>query len=79
MFGSSSKDRRINIWDIQRIGMDMKQEDIEDGGPELLFSHGGHRSSVEDFHFDFNDDFMVASVELSNSTLHCWKMVLIYN
>lgn len=69
MFGSSSKDRRVNIWDIARIGMDMNKDDIEDGVPELVFSHGGHRSSVEDFHFDFNDEFMVASVELSNPYL----------
>jgi len=49
--------------------MDMNKDDIEDGVPELVFSHGGHRSSVEDFHFDFNDEFMVASVELSNPYL----------
>ena len=28
IFGSSSKDRRVNIWDISRCGADMKSEDV---------------------------------------------------
>jgi histone-binding protein RBBP4 len=52
IFGSSSKDRRINIWDISKCGMDMKAEDIQDGPPELLFVHGGHKSYVDDFSWD---------------------------
>ena len=63
LFASSSKDRRLNIWDIARCGMDMKPEDVQDGPPELLFVHGGHKSTVDDFSWDHNQEFLICSVE----------------
>jgi histone-binding protein RBBP4 len=38
ILASSSSDRRINIWDLSRIGEEQTQEDAEDGPPELLVS-----------------------------------------
>jgi len=61
VFASSSKDRRINIWDISKCGTEVK--DIQDGPSELLFVHGGHKSTVDDFSFDLNMEFLIASVE----------------
>lgn len=36
IFASSSGDRRLNIWDLSRIGDEQSPEDQEDGPPELL-------------------------------------------
>ena len=41
IFASASSDRRINIWDLHRIGEEQTPDDQEDGPPELLFVHGG--------------------------------------
>ncbi|VDB91608.1 unnamed protein product [Peniophora sp. CBMAI 1063] len=36
IFASASSDRRINVWDIARIGIEQSPDDAEDGAPELL-------------------------------------------
>jgi hypothetical protein len=36
ILASSSGDRRLNIWDLSRIGEEQSPEDAEDGPPELL-------------------------------------------
>jgi histone-binding protein RBBP4 len=36
ILASSSSDRRLNIWDLSRIGDEQSAEDAEDGPPELL-------------------------------------------
>lgn len=77
IFGSSSKDRRVNIWDISRCGADMKSEDVQDGPPELLFVHGGHKGTVDDFSWDHNNEFMLASVENQCSVMQVWQMASI--
>ena len=41
VFGSASSDRRINVWDLNQIGVEQTPDDQEDGPPELLFVHGG--------------------------------------
>lgn len=38
ILGSAGLDRRINIWDLRRIGEEQTPEDMEDGPPELLVS-----------------------------------------
>lgn len=42
VFASASGDRRINIWDLDQIGVEQTPDDQEDGPPELLFIHGGN-------------------------------------
>jgi histone-binding protein RBBP4 len=39
ILASSSGDRRVNIWDLSRIGDEQTPEDAEDGPPELLVSY----------------------------------------
>lgn len=36
ILASAGGDRRINIWDLSRIGEEQTAEDAEDGPPELL-------------------------------------------
>lgn len=36
VLASSSGDRRLNVWDLSRIGEEQTPEDAEDGPPELL-------------------------------------------
>ena len=38
VLASSGADRRVNIWDMSRIGQEQSAEDAEDGPPELLVS-----------------------------------------
>lgn len=37
-----------------------------DGPPELLFMHGGHRTKVNDFSWNQNENMVFASVEENN-------------
>ena len=41
IFASASGDRRINVWDLNQIGIEQTPDDQEDGPPELMFIHGG--------------------------------------
>ncbi|KAL0951850.1 hypothetical protein HGRIS_008511 [Hohenbuehelia grisea] len=49
VFASASSDRRINVWDLNLIGVEQTPDDQEDGPPELLFVHGGHTARPTDF------------------------------
>ncbi|EGR34820.1 retinoblastoma binding protein 4, putative [Ichthyophthirius multifiliis] len=73
IFASCSVDRRVMIWDILRCGQKISNEDLQDGPPELLFIHGGHRNKVLDFSWNLNENYFVASVEDSN-ILQVWQM-----
>lgn len=73
ILGSCSSDRRVAIWDLSRIGMEQSPEDAEDGPPELLFLHGGHTSKVNDFSWNANDEWAIASVSEDN-VLQIWNM-----
>jgi len=66
MFCSSSLDRKINVWDLSRCGAEIQNEEEEDGPPELLFVHGGHRSRVNDLNWNKNDNHVICSVEDGN-------------
>merc|ERR1719453_2054141 len=79
VLGSGSADRRINIWDMSRIGDEQSAEDAEDGPPELLFTHGGHTGKVSDFAWHEKEAWMLASVAEDN-ILQIWQMAEnIYN
>lgn len=46
---------------------------MQDGPPELLFIHGGHRRSVGDFSWGLMDGMGIASVEKGLGSLCIWK------
>lgn len=48
ILASASADRRVNVWDLSKIGEEQSPDDAEDGPPELLFVHGGHTSRPTD-------------------------------
>lgn len=60
-------DRRIIVWDLAKIGAEISAEDAEDGPPEMLFIHGGHRANIPDFSWSPNEPFLMASVEEDNN------------
>lgn len=43
---SAGEDRRVNIWDITRLGARQGVEERKYGPPELMFQHAGHRFPV---------------------------------
>lgn len=72
ILASCSSDRRVAIWDLERIGKEQDVEDAEDGPPELLFIHGGHTSKVSDFSWSTQHEWIVASVAEDN-VLQVWQ------
>ncbi|XP_026190814.1 histone-binding protein MSI1 [Cyclospora cayetanensis] len=74
LFLSGGYDKGVSLWDLEQIGADQDPEDAEDGPPELLFTHGGHRADVYDASWNCEDNFsqMVASVADDNK-LHIWQ------
>jgi histone-binding protein RBBP4 len=72
IFASSSGDRRINLWDVSKIGLEQTPEDQEDGPPELLFVHGGHTSRPTDLAWSPNEDWTLATAAEDN-VLQVWR------
>ena len=73
ILSSCGADRRLNIWDLSRIGAEQDAEEAEDGPPELLFVHGGHTAKISDFSWNSNDEWVMASVAEDN-ILQIWQM-----
>jgi histone-binding protein RBBP4 len=61
IFASASGDRRINLWDVSKIGLEQTPEDQEDGPPELMFVHGGHTARPTDLSWNLNEDWTIAT------------------
>ena len=79
VLASCGSDRRVNVWDLSRIGDEQTAEDAEDGPPELLFIHGGHTSKISDFSWNHNEPWVLASVAEDN-IIQVWQMAEnIYN
>lgn len=73
ILASCGSDRRLNVWDMSRIGEEQTAEDAEDGPPELLFIHGGHTSKISDFSWNPNEPWVIASAAEDN-ILQIWQM-----
>jgi histone-binding protein RBBP4 len=73
ILASSSGDRRLNVWDLSRIGEEQSAEDAEDGPPELLFVHGGHTNKISDFSWSRNEEWVLCSVAEDN-VCQVWQM-----
>ncbi len=73
IFASAGADRRVNMWDISKIGAEQSPEDAEDGPPELIFVHGGHTARVSEFSWNTAGyDMTIASVAEDN-ILQIWQ------
>lgn len=69
---SSGSDRRTIVWDLQEIGAEQTQDEIEDGSPEVLMIHAGHKTSINDIAVNPNINWLVASAEEDN-IVQIWK------
>ncbi|XP_064564033.1 histone-binding protein RBBP7 [Zonotrichia leucophrys gambelii] len=73
ILASSGTDRRLNVWDLSKIGEEQSAEDAEDGPPELLFIHGGHTAKISDFSWNPNEPWVICSVSEDN-IMQIWQM-----
>lgn len=73
VLASTADDRRVTVWDLNRIGEEQLTEDVDDGPPELLFSHGGHKAKISDFSWNKKEPWVISSVADDNS-LQVWQM-----
>ncbi|CAI1940244.1 hypothetical protein SEUBUCD646_0E00280 [Saccharomyces eubayanus] len=69
---SSGSDNRLIMWDLKQIGAEQTPDDAEDGVPELIMVHAGHKSAVNDFDLNAQIPWLVASTEEEN-ILQVWK------
>lgn len=67
ILASSGTDRRLNVWDLSKIGEEQSPEDAEDGPPELLVSfHSFHKRH----HHPNLRPSQISSDDLSHSVSH---------
>lgn len=58
---------------VFRIGDEQAEGDGDDGPPELLFVHGGHKAKISDFSWNKNEPWVISSVSEDN-TLQVWQI-----
>jgi histone-binding protein RBBP4 len=75
VFASAGYDRAVYVWDMDKIGQAVQEDDDEEVVPELVFQHGGHTSRVLDISWNPNPDdaWVMSSVQESNNVMHIWK------
>ncbi|KAL6219209.1 hypothetical protein ACLB2K_012415 [Fragaria x ananassa] len=73
VLASYAGDRRLIVWDLNRIGDEQLEGDSDDGPPELLFQHGGHQARISDFSWNKEVPWTISSVAEDN-TLQVWQM-----
>lgn len=69
---SAGSDRRTILWDLAEIGAEQVPDDADDGSPEVMMMHAGHRSSVNDFSVNPNIPWLMGTTEEEN-ILQVWK------
>lgn len=73
LLASGDKGGKAMVWDLARLGEEISKEDAEDGMPELIFTHGGHRNAVADLQWNPQVELLLASVDQDN-VLQIWQM-----
>lgn len=66
ILASSGTDRRLNVWDLSKIGEEQSPEDAEDGPPELLVS-GNKSSQFPGRSFSAPGSFLLSCFSFSSS------------
>lgn len=74
LLGACNSDRRIYLFDLDRIFEEQTPDDADDGPSTLLFSHNGHTSPIYDLSWNPNDELMIASVSEDN-IVQVWQVV----
>ncbi|CAL8106638.1 unnamed protein product [Calicophoron daubneyi] len=59
ILGSCGESNKLYIWDVSKIGEEVSSED---GAPELLFIHNGHKSKVSDFSWSPDKPWLMCSL-----------------
>ncbi|CAN6554610.1 unnamed protein product [Malus baccata var. baccata] len=73
VLASFADNRRLMVWDLNRVGEEQAEGDGDDGPPELLFAHGGHKAKISDFSWNKNEPWVISSVAEDN-TLEVWQI-----
>lgn len=71
VFASSSRDKRLIIWDMTKINAPQSIQAAQEGPPEMIFIHGGHTDIIQDFSWHPHNQ-LIASVS-ANNELHVFK------
>ena len=74
LLGACNNDRRIYLFDLDRLFEEQTPDDADDGPPSLLFSHNGHTSPIYDLSWNPNDELMICSVSEDN-IVQIWQVV----
>jgi histone-binding protein RBBP4 len=61
ILASCGSDRRVYVWDLNKIGASQTAEQAKDGPPELLFIHGGHTAKISEVSWNPNEEWCVLS------------------
>lgn len=75
LFGALTNDRKVYLFDMDKIFDSLLPQEIDNGPSTLTFIHGGHTSRVYDFDWNHNDDdpLMICSVSDDN-VFQIWQM-----
>ncbi|PON57807.1 Guanine nucleotide-binding protein, beta subunit [Parasponia andersonii] len=74
VLASCGDDRRVIVWDINRIGDEILRGESKAKCPSgLLFSHEGHKDKVTDFSWNEHEPWVISSVA-KDGTLQVWKL-----
>lgn len=74
LLGACNGDRRVYLFDLDRVFEEQTPDDAEEGPSTLLFSHNGHTSPIYDMAWNPKEELMVCSVSEDN-IVQCWQVI----